>query len=99
MENAGIVHFQNEQGGIACFVLGHDVELRRHFKLVVRGAFLGIQADLNADIRLYVAGDPLLGHDIFKRHIANELAQNLHFHRGGLRCLGFAVFGHVNLLN
>ena len=91
VENTDIVDFQHEQRRVRAFGFRRDIQLDRGFILVLGRAFLRIKIHLNLHIGLHVAGRALLCHDVFKRHIADELSQYAHLRGFGL--LGFG-FGH-----
>ena len=101
MEHTAIFDFKNEQGNILVLALGFDIELQDNLKFAVLFPALRIDIHLYLNVGLNVALKPLLGGDVFKRQIPDELPEYLHLWRFHFGLCGFGgwLFGHRTLLN
>ena len=79
-----------------------DVEPRHNLILALNRALFRLQCDLNLNVRVYLALDTLLGDNVFKAEITDELRHHVQFDLCfgfGLRGSGTVVgFGHQSLL-
>ena len=56
-----------------------DFQLCGHFELVFVAAFLRVEINLNLNVRCLITfAKALLGGDVLKGHVLDELSQNLH---------------------